>query len=184
MPNQLIFGIGRKRFLVYAIAVVGFGILAASGAKAQTATLTITIIGTGPGPKPAGYRFSSNPNTPAEQRCTFNHGDPVQSSDFRTVRVCPGDKVQWKAETTTASDSGKMRNVMVIFHEHSVLARSGGASRDKIFHSRDGDADGGTPPEDATIEHKLHEYHIFVVDELTNRVYVEDPRIIIGTGGK
>lgn len=181
MPAQLIHGINRKRFLAYAIVIAASGILSASNANAQplprrqSTTWVITIVATGSSAtqtKPDKYTVSRN-NTPLVGCPYINN-----PNDASNLTVCRGDIVQWKAETTK-DPYQKMKNEMFISQEDPIQLDKN-QNPTQVFHESDGNVAGGKIRLDASLGD--HEYYVIVLDRFTNHRYVEDPKIIIGTG--
>ena len=185
MSSQSDLGTRSKRLFAYVITVVACGILLVSCGKgqqnvlpAQTATLTVTITANDPNnPVPTYTTVWSSPNTPADSRCNFVAGDPPDGP--RIHRVCLGDTIQWAAVTAKDS-SGTMKSTMMVVHEDAVMDRNGAPT--KSFLGQDGHPDGGSVDRNA-MRDQSHEYYVVIVDRVGRQVYVDDPSIVIGTGG-
>jgi hypothetical protein len=171
MPNQLTLGIGRKTFLRCGIVVAAFGVLSVPGAKAQNTTWTITINATSADNTPT-YSVDYSPPTGG---CKYAKPGQVPTN----LNVCLGDTVTWKANTKPGSAGGE-KSEMFVIHEDAVIFKNGAATRS--FHAKDGNSDGGVIPSPITASLGSHEYYVFVLDKVTQQVYVDDPKIIIGTG--
>jgi hypothetical protein len=173
MSNQLAFG-ARRKSLLLCFRLVAFGVLLASSARAQTTTWIVTISVSGASEAPT-YSVKSTPaNAPT---CSKAH--PTQGTNG-DVYVCQNDKVYWTAATKKDSN-GKMQSEMFILHEDSILDKTGATYPTHGFHARDGGQDGGSIDPDYD-SGDPHEYYVFVFDKLTQQMYVDDPKIIIGTG--
>ena len=178
MPNHLIFPANRKRTLIYAIAAVVLSISLAPGARAQATatptatatTWTINVDATGQGPTPA-YAISSPSSAPK----TCSKTNPTQPSTGNVLYVCAGDTVQWTATTS------KMNGHVYLYHVDPVLNDSSGATAHG-FEGLAGQPINGIVKPTAALGQ--HEYYVAVFDSDAHRLYVEDPKIIIGTGNK
>jgi hypothetical protein len=170
MPYELIPSSSRVRLMVFAIAAVTFGSLSVSSAKAQHTTWTITVDGTGPRLKPS-YTVTFQPPTGG---CSY----ATLTLDPEKLQVCQGDTVNWVAKTKPDPSTSKLRNETCVFQEDPVLDQ--GATPAQGFHTSDGVPVGGVV--DANASPGPHEYYVVVFDKVTNRSYMDDPKIIIGTG--
>jgi hypothetical protein len=160
MSRQLSLRTIGTRCVVFAIELAVFGILLASSAQAQTNWI-ISVDATGSGRKPT-YHVA-----PTIGGCPFQlHQDP------QNLHVCPGDKVQWQVIST------KKKSELYIDQVDTIFDQSGASP--KGFHASD-----DQPTDSAQIKSNSslvggHEYSVSAVDKDTNRLYVDDPKIIIG----
>jgi hypothetical protein len=163
MIHQISPGTIGIRCMVFATAVAAFCILSASSANAQSTTWTVTVIATGSDAKPE-YKVSPT-----------SGGCPNQTTQNpKKLHVCAGDTVQWIASTT------KTQNDMYLFQEESILLDPSGVPT-QGFYIQDTAPVGGKITSDASLV-GWHEYYIGVWDKNAKRLYVDDPKIIIGTG--
>jgi hypothetical protein len=174
-------------FILLAIRIAVLGGLIATAANAQVApatteptTWTITIDATtkpsAANPNPAlGYAVGrQDPPSPAVG-CIYDNPDP------RNVKVCPKDMVFWTVKTADAPLQ-KAKNEMFVFHEDAILLDDTGSRH--VFHASNGGKDGAKADPKFSSDVQQHEYHVAVIDELNHHVYLEDPKIMIGTGSK
>jgi hypothetical protein len=162
-----------KHFVVLALALAAFGSLFVTGAKAQNSkstapTWTITVIANGSKEKP---QYSVFP-TAGSSQC-YNDENPSPTAS--TLTVCPDDIILWKAQTT----SGKYK--LYIFHEESYLKDVNG-----VYSQGFEDVNGqilATVGHDANGSYE-HKYYVTVYDKVTKRLYLDDPKIMIGTGSR
>lgn len=175
MPNHLILGTSCKRFAVYAIAVVALGIWFVSCARAQTPTTWIVLV-------TATSATSSTPSytvTPATISSACDPADypptatPVkggpQPSDG-DVYVCPGDTVLWNATT------GPINNNEMLLYQHDAVISAGPG-----FDAQNGNYVGGLVS--INVKSNPYTYYVAVYDKGASRLFIDNPRIIIGTGG-
>jgi hypothetical protein len=176
-----------KHFLTLAIALAVFGGLFVTNANAQVVpakteptTWTITIDATtkpsaaNPNPKLV-YTVEREDPPPPAVGCIYDN------PDARNLEVCPNDIVQWTAKTADAPLQ-KPKNEMFVFHEDAILLDKDGPRH--VFHASDGGSDGATADPKVSSDVTQHEYHVAVIDELNHHIYLEDPKIMIGTGSK
>lgn len=165
MLAQLILGTNRKRFFVYAITVAVCSILIASTAKAKS-TWTITVVATGSKSKP-----SYNITMTGSNICGYSI-----PADFRNLYVCQGDDVFW----TVKSTGNPAQFQMYVYHEDPIILQNNNPIQ--WFDISDTKPqDGGTVTSDGSMVLD-HKYYVAVFDKNSHRLYVEDPKVIIGTG--
>jgi hypothetical protein len=160
----------KYQWLVLFVAAFVFGLLSPSRAAAQTIwTLTIDF---SKGDDAPSYDVTTSGTSIGG--CSY----PVPSDGY-SITICPGDYVVWKAKTP-----GKKYSLRVYF----PLAALNDSSS-KLAHWFEGDdanvttgGQTGVSPDD----HVQYQYAVSVYDKGTghNKLYLHDPRIIIGTGGK
>ena len=167
MPYQLTSETGRVPSVCLALAVVAFGSLFVSSAQAQhlPTTWTITVDGTGPRLKP-GYTVTY---LPANGGCPY----ATAAVDPERLKVCQGDTVNWIANTSTT------KNVMSVIHEDPVMDQNHIPTQ--AFSASDSSPVGAVVDSNAVFLGP-HEYFVVVFDKSTRRSYVDDPKIMIGTG--
>jgi hypothetical protein len=158
---------GRAPSVCLALAVVAFGSLFVSSAQAQYSptTWTITVDGTGPRTKP-GYTVTYMPVTGG---CPY----ATAAADAERLKVCQGDTVNWIANTSTT------KNVMSVIHEDPVMDQNHVPTQG--FSASDSSPVGAVVDSNAAFLGP-HEYFVVVFDKNTRRSYVDDPKIMIGTG--
>ena len=157
----------RARSVFFTVAAIAFSSLFVSSARAQylPTTWTITIDGTGPRLKP-GYRpVTFSPTTGGCPYATL-------AADTERLQVCLGDTVIWQANTSTP------KNVMSVITEDPVLDQNNIPTQ--AFNASDSVPVKGTV--DASASLGSHEYLVVIFNKSTKRSYIDDPKIIIGTG--
>ncbi len=163
MNHQISLRTIGTRCMVFATAVAAFCILSVSSANAQSTTWTVTVVATGSDAKP---EYTVSPTS---------GGCPNQTTQNpKKLHVCPGDTVQWVASTT------KTQNQMYLFQEEPILLDTSGAPT-QGFYVQDTTPVGGKITSDASLV-GWHEYYVGVWDKNAKRLYVDDPKIIIGNG--
>lgn len=167
MPGQLLLRIDHKRFFLYAIAVAVLNILMASSANAQQ-TWTITVSPTGNDSKP-GYSVSPTTAT-GTGTCKY----PTQQI-AKKLYVCPGDTVLWAVSSPSSTYQ------MYLFCEDSILFKATGATHWFDISHTGVRQDGGKITLNAA-QAGYHDYSLAVFEPTARRLYIEDPKIIIGTG--
>jgi hypothetical protein len=187
MSNTFIIEILR-RFLVCAIAVAAFGILSASAAQAQATWIVIASTPADSSSSTPDYHISYT----GKENCDLSSAPTLLPGD---MYVCPGDKIYWTACTTPGSvvknkcvdSSNTMKSEMFIFQEDGILIRENASSHSHGFHARNPatpsspNHDGGTT--DLDVDTGVpHEYYVFLHDQVTNKLYVQDPTIKFGSG--
>jgi hypothetical protein len=160
MTNQLIPGTGRKRFLVYTIAVLG--ILFPFSVKAQT-TWTVTVDVSSLNKKPV-YKVGLTAS--GANPCPYTAQD---QSHPEALKVCPGDKVLWTATTSSGTYD------MYVYLEDAKLISTGG-----LVHVTPASSVGGTVS--SLKPAGSYEYYVAIVDQTSGRLFIDDPKIVIGTG--
>jgi hypothetical protein len=163
MTRQPILRSPWVRCLLLIILVVAFSILLTSSATAQSTTWIIVVDSTGLKPKPV-YRVSP----------TYG-GCPYQAiQDPENLRVCPGDTIQWQAESTNK------KSELYLFHEDPIFDQSGTSPHG--FQATDDKLTKAAQIKSDPSLRGAHEYYVAVFDKATERVYVDDPKVIIGKG--
>jgi hypothetical protein len=163
MTRQLSFRTLGTRCVVFIAVVTVFVILLPYSAKAQSTTWIITVDATGSRPKPV---YSVSPT---------QGGCPYQAiQDPENLKVCPGDTIQWQAKSTN-----KMSE-MYLFHEDLIFDQNGTSPQG--FQASDDKLTGAAQIKTNPSLKGDHEYYVAVFDKKTKRVYVHDPKVIIGTG--
>jgi hypothetical protein len=174
MPqNSIPISLCRRGYLVFALAVL-FAVFASAGSAQGLTnsaseragagqTWTITIHAMGLGQKPF---YTVSP--PASQaKCT----DPeIPAPSARMLTVCPGDMIVWKVMT-----SGSYK--LVIYDEDPCLTDASGTIQ--WFESNASVAVTVDPT--ATVGDQ-HKYNVYVYNSSLKRLYVDDPKYIIGGG--
>jgi len=179
MCEDLAFELLPKRLVFFAVVVAVFGGMFAIGANAQekakykNTTWTITIIATGANERPS-YGI-----TPAAT--TSGCDDPSNPNpSAKSLTVCPGDKINWVIKTKEGP-SYPNPGTTYLFHEESILqdptsgqAKQGfeGPNNKMIVSQVDTSAAAGEDDK----------YYVSVYDRSQQRLYIDDPKIIIGTG--
>jgi hypothetical protein len=170
MANQSIYGIRRNRFLVYAL--VASGLLIPSCAKAQT-TWTVAVDVSSMNKKPVYHVGPPAYNgTPS---CKYTLADQIHPE---ALKVCQGDTVQWVATTNSATYD------LYVYQEDADVLSSAGTSVSLVHVTPANPKDGAVISAHAAPG--PHEYYVAVADQADpkGRLYVDDPKIIIGTGTK
>jgi len=178
------FQLSRNRCIIFAFAVAALNILSAFSLSAQKTTKArartqatnwvITIDVSSGDPTPV-YDISPKP-TSVNYPCTFSAGD--QANGPKVLRVCPDDTVVWQAKTSGTPST--MRSQMIVLFEDAIIDNKNGDPV-QTFHAQDGMQDGGAIDSSASSD-VAYEYSVFVSDKLTKQVFIDDPKIIIGTG--
>lgn len=174
MLNQLIFGTGRRRFLIYATAIAAFVVLLAFTAKAQT-TWTVTVNVSSGKERPV-YTLSSNPS--GAPNCAGTNPSPKPSVEY--LYVCPHDTVNWVAKASTVAYS------LTVYFKQPVLddgTSSVPTPPTQVLHGSNTQPQPAGGPIDNNALPNTYEYSVGVFDPAANHLYVHDPKIIIGTGG-
>jgi hypothetical protein len=169
----------RCAFLLTVLAAASSALpLQAQDATVQTSTQpraaipwVIQLSEPSTGTKPVYQILSPSPIPKLE--CQFYLFDPSQGP--KTLRVCPGDTVQWVAKTPG------MQSELYIYHDDAIFDYNGGSPQGF-------DASNGAKSDLVSIKldsslQGSHEYHVALFDKSTNHLYLEDPKIIIGGGG-
>jgi hypothetical protein len=172
MPRQLILGTGRKRLVVYAIAVLAFAVLFIPNAKAQM-TWTVMVDVSSLNQKPV---YTVAPPTGSS---SCNYSAPTHPE---TLYVCGGDIVLFKA-TTRVPMGASVTYDLYVYPERTILIDSSTGNPLTVVHATASDnmGKGGKVSTDAKLL-GTYEYHVAVVDENNGRLFVDDPKIVIGTG--
>jgi hypothetical protein len=151
------------RCLFLITLVFAFLILLTSSAKAQSTTWIITVDSTGSKPKPV---YSVSPT---------QGGCPYQAiQDPENLQVCPGDTIQWQAKSTNK------KSEIYLFHEDSIFDQNGTSPHG--FQATDDKLTKAAQIKSDPSLQGAHEYYVAVFDKKTERVYVHDPKVIIGKG--
>jgi hypothetical protein len=108
--------------------------------------------------------------------CKFAAGDEPASK--KVLRVCPGDSVYWHA--LTKLDNSKLKSQMIILFEDDIIPNDR-KNLAHTFKAQDGAKDGGVIDTNASSD-VPYEYSVFVFDKNAKQVFIDDPKIIIGTG--
>jgi hypothetical protein len=168
MPFDSIPDPAHIRRLAFALTVVFLYAVFASDANAYTPTTwTIVIDASGPGPRPAGYTVN-------RLDVVGGTGCPYQNTDALLLKICKNDKVQWQTKQASAD--------LWIFDEGAILDDPSG-NRTHFFHGTGGQPAGGfTDGNTAADITTHHEYFIFI--SVGQTPYFQDPKIIVGGGGK
>ncbi len=162
-------GPGRTRLLAYALAIASLVLASACTVKAQT-TWTITVDVTNVTDRPK-YSFSSNPaNAP---NCAGTN--PISPSSAEYLYVCPKDIVNWVAKPSTKA-------TLTIFFKQPLLDDATSNTPTSWHHGKAGQPAGGMVDKNA-FRGIAYEYSIGLYDPDTGNLYVDDPTIIVGTGG-
>jgi hypothetical protein len=165
----------RKLYAVSAVAIAALTMASASTANGQvspkstTPNWTITIVATGSNERP---HYTVVPA--AGSGACDNDENPSPTASILTV--CPGDTIEWTAKTTSAGQSK-----MYLFQEDSYLFDSSGVPA-QGFEAVNGIIDAKVDPKATPGDE--HKYYVSVYDNVTKRLYVDDPKIMIGTGSK
>jgi hypothetical protein len=152
-----------KHVAIVAVALASFGSLFVTSAKAQATTWTVTIDVTSLNKKPVYFIAKSNGSC------------PYAPSHPESLHVCASDKVQWQAKTSGSA------NLIYIYQEDNILLDASGAALVPTLQATNGAPVGGII-DSAASKIGPHEYYIAVFDGANNRLYIDDPKIIIGTG--
>jgi hypothetical protein len=163
----------RCAVLAFTLAVLSAAFTSVSSAQDMTQptsarssaapTWTITIHATGSGQKPY---YTVSP--PARTGKCADPENPAPTAERLTV--CAGDTVQWNV-APNGSDN------LILYTEDSCLQDANGASQ--WFDSKAPIVATVNPHATAGEQHK---YYVTVYDDPTKRLYVDDPKFIIGGG--
>jgi hypothetical protein len=174
MSDQLSFWNRYQRFATFFIALGVLGLLSPFSATAQVnwlVTVTFTTNAT-----TGDHQTYSVTRTPATGgNCPYG----VPDDGGYHLRICQRDTLSWSV--VTPSNQNEVR----IFHQHAVLDDSSG-QKTHLFQAKNsaatsgGQVDGSVTPND----YEEYEYCIAVYDITNQHLYLHDPKIIIGTGGK
>ncbi|HXX45541.1 MAG TPA: hypothetical protein VEJ38_12490 [Candidatus Acidoferrales bacterium] len=183
MPSYRISDIpGVRLLLLSTIAVVAFGYVAEPAAKAQSAptpgtTWVVTVDVTTPnpigGPEVPSYSIATKglpPNSPPPPTCGASSTALTLLGD---VPVCPGDTIYWQAKTSNG------KGVITVDEVDGVL--HSGSNSPHWFHGNVGDLIGGITSSSHP-QRGGHDYVVAVYDSGLNKVVVDDPKIIVGSG--
>jgi hypothetical protein len=173
MTYALMLALGCKRLLFFVIAIASFGIVLVSSAKAQT-TWTVTVDVTSLNKKPVYTLLPPIVNgSPACKYTTQKHPE--------SLYVCNDDIVLFQANTAPDSSSHLMNYDLYIYQEDDMIVDNSATPVPiPIVHAKTGTAKGGK----VSGKNGAHAYYVAVFDNANNRMYVDDPKIIIGTGSK
>lgn len=163
----------RHRHLAVLIAVIGaFSVSSPLRVSAQV-TWTVTVA------------FTTNVTT-GEDHQTYsvskgttgvcNYGVPNDGGYH--LRVCKGDKILWVVTTPSG------QNWVRIFHQHAILDDTSG-NKTHLFQAQNAAATGGKI--DSSVKEddfEEYEYCVAAYDITSQHLYLHDPRIIVGTGGR
>lgn len=164
-----------NRYVVFAIATAVLAATFASSARGQVSTKQtnppwiITVVATGSNERPH-YTVSPAAGT------SLCHHDENTTPTAKVLTVCPGDIIWWVASTKSSQSQ------MYLYHEESYLFNSNGALA-QGFEAVNTVKIQATVDPNAT-EGDEHKYYVSVYDNVTKRLYVDDPKIMIGTGNR
>jgi hypothetical protein len=123
------------------------------------------------------YEVVPDQTNPNNFSCKFAPSDEKASE--KVLRVCPNDTVKWHA-ITQQDGSGKLKSQMIILCEDDIIINSQ-LNAAHTFKAQDGATDGGGIY--AGVSYDVpYEYSVFVFDKNAKQVFIDDPKIIIGTG--
>lgn len=168
----------RHKHLAFLIAAMGaLGLLCPFHLSAQvvwtvTIAFTTTTSSTGAPVDHETYTVARNPATGG----TCNYSVPDDGGYH--LRVCSGDKIYWVV-TTPGS-----QNAVRIFLIHAVLDDANSMPT-HLFQAQNAALTGG--PVDSNVkpsDFEEYEYSVAAYDINNQHLYLHEPRIIIGTGGK
>lgn len=156
--------------MVFVIALAVLGIIFVSSANAQT-TWKITIVANGSKEKPT-YKVSPR----ADSSDCADDQNPAPTAEILTV--CPGDIIVWQSATTEPAGFATPGRTY-IYHEDVFLLDQSKTTLEAL----------NGKPITATVDPKAvageqHKYYVAAYDELQKRLYLDDPKIIIGTGSE
>jgi hypothetical protein len=135
----------------------------------------ITVNATGASEMPTYSIASDPPNAP---NCDPSGAKPGTNGD---LYVCLHDKICWIA-VTTPDGAGNMHSEMFIFVDDDILDKDDNTRTiTHAFRAKNGAKICG-PVDDWTGEEVDHKYGVVVFDRSTKRIYIDDPKIRIGTG--
>jgi hypothetical protein len=163
-----------KRYVMFAISTAVLAATFASTAKGQVSTKltnppwTITVVATGSNERP---HYTVSP--PADSGACYDDENTTPTAKILTV--CAGDTISWVAKTTSAQPK------MYLFHEERYLFDSNSVPA-QGFEAVGGLIKAKVDP-NAT-EGDEHKYYVSVYDDVSKRLYVDDPKIMIGTGSR
>jgi hypothetical protein len=171
-----------RTIVVFAIATLGILLVPAAkgqeSAKAQTKAGTqiwdVTVDVTS---GDTHYKVVPDQTNPNNFSCKFAAGDEKASE--KVLRVCPNDTVYWHAVTKPDSSS-KLKSQMIILCEDDIIFNSQDNAA-HTFKAQDGAKDGGAIYTGTSYD-VPYEYSVFIFDKNAKQVFIDDPKIIIGTG--
>jgi hypothetical protein len=135
----------------------------------------ITANATGASEVPAYSVASDPPNAP---NCDPSGAKPGTTGD---LYVCRDDKICWMA-VTTPDGAGKMHSEMFIFVDDDVVDNDDATMTITHAFRAKGGAKICGPVDEGAGEEVDHKYGVVVFDRSTKRIYIDDPKIRIGTG--
>jgi hypothetical protein len=100
---------------------------------------------------------------------------PTLPPDNSVLAVCPSDKVNWNVKSSKGNDQ-----MILLFEDADVIW---GPSYDIVhsIHAKNGQQAGGIIVDGST--GGTFEYAVFVFDQDTKQVFLDDPKIMTGGGG-
>lgn len=152
------------RFLMVVTLLAIFAILLVPRASAQATTWTITIDATGSSSNP-GYSVS-----PTTGGCPF-----TLKQNPENLAVCPGDKIVWQLMST------EKLSELYLYHEDAILLDPNTNSPHGVQASNDNPSLTYTVKSNPSLQGP-HKYYVAALDKKTARLYVADPKVIIGQG--
>jgi hypothetical protein len=166
MFRQSIPDSARSRLIVLAIAAT---LLCATFASSAEANQNWTVsIKPSPGTSTLNYDIDP-PQTLALLPC-FTSLPPDKS----VLYVCSGDKVNWYVKSSKGNDQ------MILLFEDADVIWNAKYNIIHTVHAKNGAQGGGTIATESAGE--TFEYAVFVVDQDTKQVFIDDPKIMTGGG--
>jgi hypothetical protein len=144
----------------------------------QILTLVLSILAaTSPATGQTSHTITINVTAPtASYSDTYskNGGPPTTNPKAYRLPVAMNDTVVWKATTHGAKNA-----VAVFFPNGTPFADSNGRPVSMIVWS---ERDGNSPQTTVVEVSGTYEYHVVVYDEDNKMPYIDDPKIIVGSG--
>lgn len=165
------YGLTRARSNVLPTLCLAFAalvLLAPCGVKAQGTVWTVTA------------DVSSGAQTPVYTVSRAGGSCPFPApTDAYFLTICAGDSVVWNARTSSTKYS------LQILFPRPVL-NDASSTLTKLFTVSNGTTTGGATNASVTgangNPHVEYEYIVSIYDTVNNKAYIDDPKIIVGTG--
>jgi hypothetical protein len=136
--------------------------------QAWKVTITPTMLSSGT----AVLKYDVDPAQTAARLPCFTTL-PTLPPDHSVLAVCPSDKVNWNVKSSKGNDQ-----LILLFEDADEIWDANYAHS---IHAKNGQQAGGTIADDSA--GASFEYAIFVFDQDTKQVFIDDPKIMTGGGG-